>query len=84
MTGYGTFDCDVSADGGGLTFGLPDGATFVLGVDAEGTGTGYRIEADAAPGRQPEGLGHFDPIPGKPGCWLGTREGTEICAAIEQ
>lgn len=84
VTGYGTFDCDVSADGGGLTFGLPDGAIFVLGIDGEGVGTGYRIAADAAPGTQPQGLGRFDPDPDMPGCWLGAREATEVCAMVQQ
>ncbi|SEQ01988.1 hypothetical protein SAMN05428969_1568 [Devosia sp. YR412] len=69
MTGYGTFDCDVALDGGGLTFGLPDGRTFAFALEQDGVGTGYLIEADAAPGSRPDEIEDLSPVDGQPGCW---------------
>lgn len=84
VTGYDTFDCDVTADGGGITFALPDGQTFVFAHVADGAGLGYLIAADAPPGRSPEELGSFLPIEGEDGCWLGEKDGTKFCAALLQ
>jgi hypothetical protein len=84
VTGYDTFECDVSVDGGGLTFGLPDGQIFAFALVAADEGLGYRIAADAAPGQRPVELGTFRPVEGEPGCWLGERDGTKFCAALVQ
>lgn len=84
MTGYDDFECDVAADGGGITFGLPDGQVFAFALTAENEGIGYRIAADAAPGQAPKALGTFHPVDGEPGCWIGERDATKFCAAIAQ
>src|SRR5689334_17474412 len=54
---YGTFDCDVATDGGGVTFALPDGRTFAFAAIGPGEGLGYLIEKDAKPGQRPDELG---------------------------
>ena len=84
MTGYGSFACDVAADGGGITFALPDGQVFAYALTGENEGIGYRIAADAGPGQPPRNLGTFVPAEGQPGCWTGGRDGLEFCAAIAQ
>lgn len=84
MTGYGSFACEVAADGGGITFVLPDGQTFAFALLAADEGVGYRIAADAAPGQPPRNLGTFRPLEGSPGCWVGGRDAIEFCAAIAQ
>ncbi|ODT79274.1 MAG: hypothetical protein ABS76_20660 [Pelagibacterium sp. SCN 64-44] len=84
MTGYDTFDCDVTADGGGITFGLPDGQTFVFAHVANGAGLGYLLPAEARPGTYPEELGSFLPLEDEQGCWLGERDGVKFCAALVQ
>lgn len=83
VTGYGTFDCDVALDGGGLTFGLPDGRVFSFAVIEEGGGTAYLIAADAAPGARPEELAGFVAVDGKPGCWA-RDEDFEFCVMVAQ
>lgn len=83
VTGYGTFDCDVALDGGGLTFGLPDGKTFAFTLVEEGVGTAFLIEADARPGQPPEELRAFHSVAGKPGCWA-RGEDYEFCVLVEQ
>ena len=84
MTGYGSFDCDVTADGGGITFVLPDGQTFVFAHMADGEGPGYLLPAEARPGRYPTELGVFRPVEGKDGCWLGDKDAITFCAALVQ
>ncbi|UYO00799.1 MAG: hypothetical protein KIT02_06220 [Devosia sp.] len=84
FTGYESFDCDVAADGGGVTFTLPDGDLFVFAQTEDGEGLGYRIAADVKPGQRPEELGAFSPVEGEPGCWLGSKDELKFCAAIAQ
>lgn len=84
MTDYGSFACDVTADGGGITFALPDGQVFVFAHLADGAGQGYLIAADAAPGRLPQALGEFVPVDDEPGCWHDARDTRKFCAAIAQ
>lgn len=84
MTGYGEFACDVNVDGGGITFALPDGETFVFAHEADGVGLGYVIPADPQPGRRPSELGRFVPVTGQPGCWLGDDDAITFCASLEQ
>src|SRR5690606_25949338 len=43
VSGYDTFACDVSVDGGGITFELPDGKMFVFSQTVVGEGLGYLI-----------------------------------------
>ena len=84
MTGFGDFACDVDVDGGGITFVLPDGATFVFAHEANGEGFGYLIAAETQPGRKPEELGRFAPVAGEEGCWFGAEDDITFCAALEQ
>ncbi|MFD1251413.1 MULTISPECIES: hypothetical protein [Devosia] len=84
MTGFDSFDCDVVVDGGGITFDLPDGSTFVFAHVADGAGLGYRIAPEARPGQLPEELGAFAPIEAEPGCWLGDKDNLKFCAAVLQ
>ena len=82
LTGYETFDCDVTTDGGGLTFGLPDGQTFAFALTGEEEGLGYRIAADAAPGQLPVEMGAFVPAADAPGCWQSEKNDTRFCALV--
>lgn len=84
ITGFDTFECDVVMDGGGLTFGLPDGEIFAFALVAENRGQGYRIPAGSRPGQRPVELGVFRPVEGEPGCWLGDRDEIRFCASIAQ
>lgn len=84
VTDYGSFDCDVAVDGGGVTFGLPDGGSFVFAQIADGEGLGYRIAADAAPGVPPEPLGEFRPVAGEAGCWQSSSEDYRFCVLVAQ
>ena len=84
LTGFDTFDCDVAMDGGGLTFGLPDGQVFAFALVAEEEGQGYMIAADTTPGQRPTELGVFRPVEGEAGCWLGERDGVKFCASLAQ
>lgn len=84
MTGYDDFACDVSVDGGGISFALPDGQLFVFAQQLDGAGLGYRIAADVAPGDRPDELGAFTPVDGEPGCWFGEKDEITFCAALEQ
>lgn len=81
VTGYDTFDCDVSVDGGGIAFLLPDGRSFVFAHVSNGAGIGY---LGAAGQRYPQDLGSFLPVEGEDGCWLGERSGIKFCAALLQ
>ena len=84
VTGYDTFDCDVTVDGGGITFLLPDGQSFVFALVVDGQGLGYLGAADQRPGTYPEELGSFLPVEGEAGCWLGEKDGLKFCAAVLQ
>jgi hypothetical protein len=84
MTGQGEFPCDVNVDGGGITFTLPSGETFVFAHEANGEGLGYLIAAEPQPGRRPEELGRFVPVEGQDGCWFGEQDEITFCAALEQ
>lgn len=84
MTGQGEFACDVNVDGGGITFVLPSGETFVFAHEADGQGLGYLIPAEPQPGRIPEELGHFVPLDDQAGCWFGEKQEITFCAALEQ
>lgn len=81
---YGTFDCDVTVDGGGLTFVLPDGKTFVFAQIADGEGLGYLIGADAKPGDRPKELGELAPVDGEAGCWESKRNDYKFCVLVEE
>lgn len=84
VTGFGEFDCDVAVDGGGITFTLPDGQTFVFAHVADGEGLGYLGAADPRPGTYPEELGSFVPVEGQDGCWYGAKDDITFCAALLQ
>jgi len=84
VTGYEDFACTVDADGGGLTFALPDGQWFVFSQLENGEGLGYRIAADSEPGNRPEELGVFKPVDGQPGCWFGEKDEITFCVSVEQ
>lgn len=84
VTNYGTFDCDVTVDGGGITFLLPDGQSFVFAHLDDGAGLGYLGAVDQRPGLYPEELGPFLPVEGEDGCWLGQKDGIKFCAALLQ
>lgn len=84
MTGLGQFACDVSVDGGGIVFALPDGRTLVFSHQGNGEGNGYLMPETAQPGRAPVDLGHFAPDTGKAGCWVGEKDGTKFCVAVQQ
>ncbi|WIY51751.1 hypothetical protein O9Z70_09650 [Devosia sp. YIM 151766] len=84
MTGYGSFDCDVTADGGGITFALPDGQVFVFAHLADGAGLGYLNPAEPESSRYPAELGAFLPVEGEDGCWLGEKDSVKFCAALMQ
>ncbi|MCW5722296.1 MAG: hypothetical protein KIS86_14235 [Devosia sp.] len=84
MTGYDSFACDVTIDGGGLTFALPDGQIFAFALVAENEAHGYRIAADAAPGQRPVELGSFVPVENEPGCWFGAKAEIRFCAMVAQ
>lgn len=84
MTGYGEFACDVNVDGGGITFSVPGGETFVFVHEANGEGAGFLIPAEPTPGRRPAELGRFAPAEGQPGCWFGDKDDITFCAALEQ
>lgn len=83
VSGYGTFNCDVVTDGGGLTFALPDGRTFAFALLEEGVGSAYLIAGDAAPGALPEELRGFAAVDGKPGCWA-RDEDFEFCVLVAE
>lgn len=83
VTGYGTFDCDVALDGGGLTFGLPDGKTFAFALLEDGVGEAYLNAADAAPGARPVVLDGLLAVDGKPGCWAREDE-FEFCVLVAE
>lgn len=84
MTGQGEFPCDVTVDGGGITFALPSGETFVFAHEANGEGLAYLIAAEPQPGRYPQELGRFVPVEGEAGCWFGAKDEITFCAALEQ
>jgi hypothetical protein len=78
VSGYGTFACDVTLDGGGFTFELPDGQTFAFYLDSEELGVAY-IDGNSQAGDRdgtdyrfvrPRELGEFRPVANVPGCWL--------------
>ena len=80
----GTFDWDVTTDGGGVTFALPDGQTFAFAATKPGKGLGYLIAPDARPGERPDELGTFVLDDGAVGCWLGQRKVERFCVLIAQ
>lgn len=84
VTGYDSFPCEVTLDGGGLTFGLPDGQTFAFALVAEGKGQAYRISPDAGPGRIPDDLGTFKAVEDEAGCWASTRDEFRFCVLVQQ
>ncbi len=84
VTGFGDFACDLTVDGGGITFALPDGRSFVFAHVSDGEGLGYISVADPRPGNYPEELGAFAPVEGEDGCWFGAKDGITFCAAFLQ
>jgi hypothetical protein len=83
VSGYETFPCEVAVDGGGVTFGLPDGQVFAFALTAADEGQGYLIAADAGPGQPPDSLGRFTRVPGEDGCWMHD-EDLQFCVLVEQ
>ncbi len=83
VSGYETFPCDVAVDGGGVTFGLPDGQVFAFALTAADEGLGYLIAAEAGPGSPPDELGRFTRVPGEDGCWMHD-EDLQFCVLVEQ
>lgn len=85
VTGFGRFDCDLTLDGAGLTFTLPDGSGFVFALVEPYEGLGYLISENAKPGQKPRELGSFSPVEGQDGCWASRRdEDYQFCAAVAQ
>ncbi|MBJ7576989.1 hypothetical protein JHC09_03705 [Devosia sp. MC532] len=84
LTGYDSFACDVAVDGGGITFALPNGDTFVFAHEADGAGPGYVIAADSQPGRSPAQLGRFFPVADRDGCWFAPIKEITFCASIAE
>ncbi|MGV8855427.1 MAG: hypothetical protein ACOH2L_12350 [Devosia sp.] len=84
VDGVGTFDCDLSRDGGGLTFALPDGKVFAFALTGADEGLGYLSAADAAPGSYPKELGKMTPATDAPGCWVGGKDGFAFCVRVAQ
>ncbi|WP_169195126.1 hypothetical protein [Devosia sp. MC1541] len=84
LTGYDSFACDVAVDGGGITFALPNGDTFVFAHEADGAGLGYVIAADSQPGRSPAQLGRFFPVADRDGCWFAPIKEITFCASIAE
>ncbi|MGV8831995.1 MAG: hypothetical protein ACOH2N_08475 [Devosia sp.] len=84
VNGFGTFDCDLSRDGGGLTFPLPDGQVFAFALIGDDQGLGYLTPADEGPGSHPQELGAMTPAPDAPGCWIGGKDGFAFCALVAQ
>lgn len=82
LTGYDEFACEIETDGGGLTFALPDGQTFVFALFEENEALGYLIPADAKPGQAPKELGIFVPLADETGCWQAERDDTKFCAMV--
>ncbi len=80
VTGYGTFDCDVAVDGGGLSFALPDGDILAFTLVEPELGIGYLIASDAKPGQSPDEMAGLAPVADKPGCWA--RDEFEFCAMV--
>ena len=85
VTDFGSFDCDVVLDGGGLTFGLPDGQNFAFALVAEDEGLAYLISPDAAPGVRPKELGTYRPAEGETGCWISARDSDDrFCVLVAE
>ncbi len=81
VSGWGTFDCDVVVDGGGLSFALPDGAVWAFTLTEAEIGLGYLVPPDGAPGKRPRPQGEFRPVADKPGCWANV-DNLEFCALV--
>ena len=81
VTGIGTFDCEVVVDGGGFSFGLPDGDVLAFTLTEPSAGLAYLVRADAKPGQSPRELDEFAAVPGKPGCWA-AENGYQFCAMV--
>lgn len=80
VSGWGTFDCDVVVDGGGLSFALPDGAVWAFTLTEADMGLGYLFPSDGGSGNRPRAQGEFQPST-KPGCWANLDE-FEFCALV--
>ncbi|MCS6762079.1 MAG: hypothetical protein MO846_08940 [Candidatus Devosia symbiotica] len=81
-SGFGTFDCDVTRDGGGLTFAVPDGQVFAFGLADQDKGLVYLNQADAGPGTYPQELGAMMPSADAPGCWVGGKDSFAFCVLV--
>jgi hypothetical protein len=84
VTEFATFDCELTRDGGGLTFDLPDGQVFAFALVSENEGLAYMTPANAGPGTYPIELGLMTPAVGAPGCWVGGKDGFAFCVEIAQ
>ncbi len=94
VTGYDTFPCEVTLDGGGLTFDLPDGQTFAFALIEPELGMAY-IDRNNAEGYddatgegyqyvRPKELGEFRPVEGEAGCWVSGGDDFRFCVLVEQ
>lgn len=83
VSGFGAFPCEVALDGGGLSFGLPDGSTLAFTLTETDGGAAYLIAADGRPGSAPRELGMFDAVAGEPGCWM-RDEDYRFCVLVEE
>jgi hypothetical protein len=81
VTDFGTFDCELSRDGGGLTFALPDGRVFSFALVSETEGLGYLAAPDTA---YPTELGTMTPAHHAPGCWVGGKDNFAFCAQVAE
>jgi hypothetical protein len=78
----GTFACDVTMDGAGLTFALPDGQVFAFALVEEGEGLAYLLDPDD---QRPRELGAYVPDGTEPGCWINTRRAeNRFCVSVAQ
>ncbi|KKB10018.1 hypothetical protein [Devosia chinhatensis] len=84
LSGIGEFSCDVSVDGGGITFSLPDGRLFVFAHVSNGEGLAYIGSGEPSPGQYPSELGAFVPAQDRAGCWMQEDGEMTFCAALLQ
>lgn len=83
VEGYDWFDCDIAADGGGITFDLPDGKTFALAIYEPGLGQGFLTDPESDR-ILPNDLGEFRQVEAGPACWRGEREIELFCALVKR
>lgn len=84
VTGFESFDCELSRDGGGVSFVLPDGQVFAFALLAPDVGEGYLSAEDAPEGSYPRELGAMTQAVDAPGCWVGGKDGFAFCVEMAE